>query len=43
MRNYECAHDYENPIRKGRAHYECQKCGADITIALVLIADCEEE
>lgn len=34
-----CHHDYENPIRKGRAHYVCQKCGADITLELVLMME----
>lgn len=30
-------HDYENAIRKGRAHYVCPKCGKDITLELVLM------
>ena len=34
-----CEHDYESPIRKGRAHLVCRKCGADITLALVLQAE----
>lgn len=34
-----CAHDYETPIRKGRADYRCRLCGADITLAMALIAD----
>lgn len=36
---FACDHDYENPIRKGRAHYVCPVCGQDITMELVLIAD----
>lgn len=32
-----CEHDYENPIRKGRAHYVCPKCGADISLELAMI------
>jgi len=37
-----CEHDYENPVRKGRAHYECPKCGADITLDLMFIMEAEE-
>ena len=32
-------HDYENSVKKGRAHYVCQKCGKDITMELVFIND----
>lgn len=37
-----CQHDYENPIRRGRAHYVCQKCGKDITLELAMILEAEE-
>jgi predicted RNA-binding Zn-ribbon protein involved in translation (DUF1610 family) len=37
-----CAHDYEHPIRKGRADYRCPKCGENIMLMLVFIAECEE-
>lgn len=30
-------HNYENAIRKGRAHYVCPKCGKDITMTLVFM------
>lgn len=44
MSEYEtCEHDYENPIRKGRAHYVCRKCGADITLELAMILEAEGE
>ncbi len=29
-----CQHDYENPVRIGRANYACPKCGADISLEL---------
>lgn len=32
-----CQHDYENPIRKGRADYHCPKCDEVITLDLVFI------
>jgi hypothetical protein len=32
-----CQHDYAHPVRKGRAHYVCRKCGVDITLALVML------
>ena len=32
-----CEHDYENPIKKGRAHYRCSKCDENITLDLVFI------
>ncbi len=34
-----CAHDLENPKRLGRAHYVCRKCGEDVTLPLVLVAE----
>ena len=34
-----CSHDYENYVRKGRARYHCPKCGADISMEVVLIAE----
>lgn len=33
----DCSHDYDHPIRKGRAHYVCPKCGEDITLALAFM------
>ena len=33
----ECKHDYDNPVRKGRANLRCPKCDKDITLELVLI------
>lgn len=33
-------HDYENAIRKGRAHYVCPSCAKDITMDLVLMEEC---
>lgn len=35
----QCDHDFTAPIRKGRAHYVCRLCGADITLALVYLAE----
>ena len=35
----ECKHDYENPVRKGRANLRCKDCDADITMELVLMED----
>lgn len=37
----ECRHDYKRPIRKGRMHYICRKCEADISLDLVLLAEAE--
>lgn len=34
-----CEHDYDNPVRKGRAWLVCKDCGADITLAIVLMSD----
>ena len=39
----DCKHDYDKPIRKGRAHYVCPKCGKDITMDLLFIAEAKEE
>lgn len=33
----DCTHDYENPIRKGRAYYVCPDCGADISLQVILM------
>lgn len=38
-----CEHDYKNPKRLGLAHYVCAKCGQDITIVLVLMAEQKDE
>lgn len=35
----ECQHDYENAVRVGRAQYMCPLCNADISFAVILIAD----
>ncbi len=35
-------HDYDNAVRKGRAHYVCPKCGQDITLMLVLLEDAKQ-
>ena len=32
-----CEHNYENPIRKGRANFYCKECGEDISVEVVLI------
>ena len=34
-----CEHDYDNPVRKGRAWLVCKDCGADIALAIVLMSD----
>ena len=36
-----CTHDYVDPVRQGRAHYTCAKCGADITMGVVLLHEAE--
>ena len=38
-----CPHDYENPVRKGRAHYVCRLCGVDISMDLFFIWQADEE
>ena len=30
-----CQHDFDKPIRKGRAWYACPKCGKDISLEYV--------
>lgn len=35
----DCKHDFEHPVRLGRAKYICPKCDKDITLELVFIAD----
>ena len=35
-------HDYDNPVRAGRADLRCRKCGKDITLELVLMQEVEE-
>lgn len=37
----ECAHDYDNAIRKGRAHYVCPLCETDISFVYILIGIAE--
>lgn len=38
-----CKHDYEHPIRKGRACFLCPICNEDITLELVLMKELEEK
>lgn len=38
-----CRHDYENVVRKGRARYHCPKCGKDISMEVILLAEAEWE
>lgn len=33
----ECSHDYDNPIRIGRANYTCPKCKKNISLELVYL------
>lgn len=35
----DCNHDYQNPVRKGRADYHCPLCDEDLTLELVLMAE----
>lgn len=35
----DCDHDYDHPKRLGRAKYVCPKCGKDLTLELVLMAE----
>ena len=39
----ECNHDYDHPIRHGRAHYTCRNCGGDISLDLILLHELEDE
>jgi hypothetical protein len=36
-----CRHDYERPVRKGRARYHCPLCDADISLEIVMLAEAE--
>ena len=36
-----CDHDILNPERKGRACYYCRKCGADVSMDVILLAMAE--
>jgi tRNA(Ile2) C34 agmatinyltransferase TiaS len=38
-----CNHDYESPVRHGRADYRCRLCGQDITLELYLMAEADVE
>lgn len=40
--NEDCPHDYDNPIRKGRAHFVCRKCGEDISLTVILLYEAEQ-
>ncbi len=35
----DCEHDYDHPVRKGRANLRCPKCGKDITLELVFMQE----
>lgn len=35
-------HDLEHAVRKGRAHWACPNCGADVSLAYVLWCAAEE-
>ena len=37
-----CQHDFDKPIRKGRARYACPKCGQDISLELVMVWECTQ-
>ena len=34
-----CEHDFDNPERRGGAHYLCPRCWEDITLLLVLMEE----
>ncbi len=36
-------HDFENPIRKGRASWFCSKCGEDISLMILLLEEAKME
>jgi len=38
-----CQHDYAKPVRKGRAHYVCRKCWADISLEVFMLAAADNE
>jgi len=38
-----CHHDYERPVRKGRARYHCPLCDADISLEVIAIAEADWE
>jgi hypothetical protein len=38
-----CDHDYEGAIRKAPFYYICPKCGADITLGVMLLEECLRE
>lgn len=35
----DCNHDYESPIKHGRATWLCRLCGEDISLVILLIAE----
>lgn len=37
----DCNHDYESPIKHGRATWLCRLCGQDISLVILLIAEAE--
>lgn len=36
-----CEHDFENPVRAGRAWYVCRNCGEDISMEVIMMCDAE--
>lgn len=38
-----CEHDFESPLKLGRAYYICRHCGKNITLDLVLMMEAEIE
>lgn len=39
--NISCRHDYEHPVKHGRATWLCKLCGHDISLVILLIAEVE--
>lgn len=40
--NKECKHDYDSPIRLGRANYVCKDCKQDISLILMMIEEAKQ-
>lgn len=38
----ECKHDYDNPIRLGRANYVCKDCKQDISLMVIMIEEVKQ-
>ena len=43
MNEKKCKHDFENAIRKGRAHYVCPKCDKDISFLWIAWYEAEHD